>query len=85
MGPAKFFTVEELKALRVDVDSLIQKINAEPSADAPQTLDFSLYSMSHYQADIKLREAKMWIGKMLEGLGNPFPPELADKAPVPTV
>jgi hypothetical protein len=27
---------------------------------------------------------KMWLGKMLEGLGNPFPKELADKAPAPS-
>lgn len=28
----------------------------------------------------KLQEAKMWLGKILEELGSPFPPELADKA-----
>ena len=28
----------------------------------------------------KLQEAKMWTGKVLEELGSPFPPELADKA-----
>jgi hypothetical protein len=28
----------------------------------------------------KLQEAKMWAGKILEVLGNPFPAELADKA-----
>jgi hypothetical protein len=27
-------------------------------------------------------EAKMWAGKMFEGLGKPFPAELADKANV---
>ena len=28
----------------------------------------------------KLQEAKMWAGKILEVLGNPFPAELADKS-----
>jgi len=28
----------------------------------------------------KLQEAKMWAGKVLEAVGNPFPAELADKA-----
>jgi hypothetical protein len=38
---------------------------------------------THFEAEIvraKLIEAKMWAGKMLEALDNPFPPELADKA-----
>ena len=30
----------------------------------------------------KLEEAKMWAGKVLEAVGNPFPAELADKANV---
>lgn len=28
----------------------------------------------------KLQEAKMWMGKVLEELGSPFPKELSDKA-----
>jgi hypothetical protein len=31
----------------------------------------------------KLQEAKMWAGKVLEAVGNPFPAELADKADKP--
>jgi hypothetical protein len=44
--------------------------------------DHELYGMAEYQAIRTLIEAKMWLGKMLEGLGNSFPPELADKANV---
>jgi hypothetical protein len=32
------------------------------------------------QVRIHLVAAKMWAGKILEGLGNPFPAELADRA-----
>ena len=31
-------------------------------------------------AHVKLQEAKMWVGKVLEAKGTPFPPELADKS-----
>jgi hypothetical protein len=36
--------------------------------------------MAGYQAIVHLINAKMWLGKMLEGKGNSFPAELADKA-----
>lgn len=87
MGPSKYKSVDEIKALRVEVDALIQKVEdygthdvaeVSPSGNA-QTSD--MYDLASYQARVALILAKMWLGKMLEGLGNPFPIELADKAP----
>lgn len=73
-------SVEEIKALRVEADALIQKIAAEGAHDAGEGLNYSLYSMASFEALRAATEAKMWLGKMLEGIGNPFPAELADKA-----
>lgn len=84
MGPINTLTVEDVKALRVQADALIQEIeNALTNKNTPEaSTDFNyyLYSMASYQAQRAAMEAKMWLGKMLEGLGNPFPAELADKA-----
>jgi len=82
MSPATYKTVEEIKALRVRVDALVQEMNNDgESSEGPKDSDGDhLYGLARYQATVSLMEAKMWLGKMLEGLGNPFPPELADKA-----
>jgi hypothetical protein len=40
------------------------------------------FSESYAEVRINLTNATMWAGKTLEGLGNPFPAELADKANV---
>lgn len=82
MGPMQVKTVEEIKALRVQIDAAIQVARTRGQADAADTLDHDLYYTAEGQAIIKLIEAKMWCGKMLEALGTPFPAELADKAPV---
>jgi hypothetical protein len=44
--------------------------------------DTRLYSIAQGEALSSLIAAKMWLGKMLEGIGNPFLAELADKAKV---
>ena len=80
MQSPKYFSIEEVKAMRVSVDALIQglaieKQNHEATGNETRTYDFA-----NYQAEIKLIEAKMWLGKMIEGLGKPFPAELADKS-----
>ena len=80
MGPSLYFSVEEIKALRVETDALIQKVEKGGTHEAQVQTD--LYSAAEYQTRIKLIEAKMWLGKMLEGLNNPFPAELADKSNV---
>jgi hypothetical protein len=84
MGPMQYKNVEEIKALRKQVDALIQAVEAHGTHDEADvfqpTADINLYGTANYQAHIKLVEAKMWLGKMLEGIGNPFPAELADKA-----
>ncbi len=75
-----YTTKDEIKAFRVEVDALIQKAHAlnvnytngkwcsklEPDAE--------VY--------VHLIEAKMWLGKCLEAMGNEFPAELADKATI---
>lgn len=82
-GP-KYTTVEEIKAFRVEVDALIQKA---ATLELPYNLKLGdragakLRDMCTYEVFSALTEAKMWLGKCLEAIGNPFPAELADKAP----
>lgn len=81
MGPEQVETAEAIKALRVQADAVIQAITASHGTqDAPDGFNSELYSMAQYQALRAATEAKMWLGKMLEGLGTPFPAELADKS-----
>jgi hypothetical protein len=73
-----------IKSFRVEVDALIQKLphamyNASP--ESIQTGIFlPLFNEAQGEVRVSLINAKMWAGKMLEVLGNPFPKELADKA-----
>ncbi len=82
MTPVKHFTVEEIKAKRVEIDALIQFVEKEQEfgTEGIANANPELYSMASYQVYVHLIESKMWLGKMLEGRGNPFPKELADKA-----
>lgn len=76
-----------IKDFRKAVDALIQR-STRPYNQREQvsgSICFGGYgapltSQAEEQVRLKLTEAKMWAGKMLEGLGNPFPAELADKA-----
>jgi len=81
MEESKYFSVEMIKELRMKVDYLIQSMQSEQEQGSKTEIvkDWELYSMSAYQVIVKLIEAKMWMGKMLEAKGNPFPPEFADK------
>lgn len=76
-------TQEEIKARRVAIDAEIQYLNKEGFAEKDvDTFDRNLYRFAEAQVLRALTEAKMWYGKMLEGLGTPFPAELADRAKI---
>ena len=75
MSP-NYSSVEDIKAFRVEIDALIQKARST----SIKLNDYKLGHMAHELVEIHLIEAKMWLGKCLEAMGNPFPPELADKA-----
>ena len=62
-----------IKEFRKSIDALITTV--------PVANDYKVRNTATI-VETKLIEAKMWAGKMLEGLGNPFPPELADRANV---
>ncbi len=70
---------EEIKALRVEVDAIMQKVEhlALPYGNVP----YVLKRLCEENVFEHLTEAKMWLGKCLEVIGTPFPAELADKAP----
>ena len=78
--------VRPIKDFRKEIDALIQRVTrqrhdreatARQGELVPNNRD--AYEASE-QVRLHLTNAKMWAGKMLEGLGNPFPAELADKA-----
>ena len=76
--------VPRIKAFRQEVDALINRVkrkdyNEEATGKEIRPDAYSTH-LAVEQVHIHLIEAKMWAGKILEGLGNPFPPELADKA-----
>lgn len=73
MGPATFKTIDELKALRVQVDAAIQ-VHMKDAVDETYPNDPNLYYASAHQVEINLRQAKMWIGKMMEAKGSELPP-----------
>jgi len=76
-----------IKEFRQQIDALIQKVpHGYPNPNDGMPLKCRAYAAmtdeAYTQVRIHLTSAKMWAGKMLEGLGNPFPAELADKAKV---
>ena len=60
--------ITAIKALRVNIDKVIQEAKTHESSRA-----FSLVIT-------KLEEAKMWAGKRFEELGRELPKEYQDKA-----
>lgn len=73
--------VASIKKFRTEIDSNIQ--TAEEFLSRPK--DDSRIVNLNYGREMalvrtKLQEAKMWAGKVLEVVGNPFPTDLADKA-----
>ena len=70
-----------IKQFRQDVDALIQCVTRPEGQDVAANNILGWFARSESeQVRTKLVEAKMWAGKMLEALGNPLAPELADKA-----
>lgn len=82
MGPNTYRSKEEIKALRVQIDACVLEARKRGTWEIPTPVDNELYDWAEAQVIHNLIQAKMWAGKMLEGLGNPFPAELADKADV---
>lgn len=75
--------VQPIKDFRKDIDALIQRVSKNrpvPGSRGDLVPNDYIASDVARQVELKLIEAKMWAGKMLEALGNPFPPELADNA-----
>jgi len=72
--------VPVIKEFRKEVDALIQQAKIDHTAPLHPHIFNQELEEAHRQVRISLTNAKMWAGKMLEALGNPFPPELADKA-----
>lgn len=67
-------SINEIKALRVEIDAVKQKIKKladmrPPKGGAELTLSFR-----------SLQQAKNWLGEVLGELGQELPPEFADKA-----
>lgn len=75
-------SVENIKAMRVEIDGLFQKVMDSKSRTETITpgFNFDLYVMAEGAVFLKLKEAKMWLGVLLEAMNLPFPKELADKA-----
>ena len=71
-----------IKEFRQQIDALIQRVPLFYNLDNKNEIIINNFSSKEplTQVRLKLVEAKMWAGKILESLGNPFPPELADKA-----
>ena len=77
--------VDPIKEFRKQVDAMINRFTRPYSMKDSFGGDllpsaYGLATEASTQVRIHLTEAKMWAGKILEGLGNPFPAELADKA-----
>jgi hypothetical protein len=79
-------TLQIVKSFRVRTDALIQELrNTILATPLPTDKegDLTLREKAKDESLTKLIEAKMWMGKICEGLNNPFPPEFADKATLP--
>ena len=80
--------VERIKDFRKEIDGQIEEaeyllgIVKHPTEDDMVVQELSLTSTRELKkVREKLQEAKMWAGKVLETIGNPFPEELADHSP----
>jgi len=78
---------QPIKDFRKEVDAMINRFTRPYSMKDSSGGDllpsaYGLATQASEQVRTKLTEAKMWAGKILEGLGSPFPAELADKANV---
>jgi len=75
MGKQPSTKPEDIHQFRKEIDAVIQKSQAIQN-DLMGTAGAREISL----VVTKLQEGKMWAGKILEAMGSPFPPELADKA-----
>lgn len=82
MGPIEVKTEASIKGQRQGIDAFITEVRKAGDTTAPATnFDSELYFFAEGQVLRALIEAKMWYGKMIEGLGQtPFPAQFADKA-----
>lgn len=82
MGPIEVKTEASIKGQRQGIDALIQEVRKPGNTTAPvANFDSELYFFAEGQVMRALIEAKMWYGKMIEGLGQTqFPAQFADKA-----
>ena len=72
-----------IKEFRKQVDKLFLAVplGANDNSGSLKTGNLNLeYQFAYERVKEHLVDAKMWGGKLLEALGSPFPPELADKA-----
>lgn len=78
--PSAMFTqfVSDVKTFRQEIDATISTAEAFMKRQPPT--ENGNFGREMALVRTKLQEAKMWAGKVLEVVGNPFPPELADKA-----
>lgn len=76
------YLVPIIKEFRQSVDALIQRVPRSHSNPVKGAICPHAFEASEPQANVRyhLISAKMWAGKILEALDNPFPEELADKA-----
>lgn len=77
--------IKTVKDFRKEIDALIQKSEDILCIGGNETTQVWNEIKTNAGREValvrtKLQEAKMWAGKILEVMGNPFPPELADKA-----
>jgi hypothetical protein len=68
----------EIKKLRQEIDAIINK--AKENYKEESRLPHATYTEEMRITIIKLKEAKMWLGKCLESLGYELPEEFQDKA-----
>ena len=72
--------VEEIHQFRKEIDALIFKATKDMNEEKIRERSRPGYSREMSLVRTKLQEAKMWAGKCLEELGEPFPKELRDEA-----
>ena len=74
-GIAGFDAVASMHEFRKEIDANIKKAKA-----LLNNLNRRTGARELALAHTKLQEAKMWVGKVLEELGAPFPKDLRDSA-----
>jgi hypothetical protein len=74
--------VPVIKEFRQTIDALIQRVPRSYNSPVAGAICPHAFEALEPQANVRyhLTSAKMWAGKILEALDNPFPEELADKA-----